>query len=141
VTSQREHPATPTPSRAGRELAEAVLAQDVPGLLRVLADPIDFRALTPYLEWRATGPEEVAEIFFGSWFEPSDELIELLGVTTEVVGDRHHVGYRLHLRNGDGDLVVEQQAYYDLDEEDRVSWMHVVCSGMRPLVPAAATAA
>lgn len=122
----------PPPSRLGRELAEAVFAKDVAGLLRVLAEQVDFRALTPNLEWRATARDEVAEIFFGSWFEPSDELIELLAVTTDVVGDRQHVAYRLHLRNGDADLVVEQQAYYDLDESGAIKWLRMLCSGTRP---------
>ncbi len=36
----------------------------------LLASDVDFRSLTPSQEWRATTPEEVAEIVFGSWFEP-----------------------------------------------------------------------
>jgi hypothetical protein len=41
------------------------------------------------------------------------------------------VGYRLTVKNPDGDFVVEQQAYIGT-RDDRIGWMRVVCSGFRP---------
>ena len=47
--------------------------------------------------------------------------------------DRHRVDYRLRVRNPRGLHAVEQRAYFDLDGDGRISRMHVVCAGFRPV--------
>jgi len=64
----------------GSAFARAVSSKDRGGLLEVLADDVDFRALTPGRAWEASSPPEVADIVFGSWFEPQDDIVGLVGV-------------------------------------------------------------
>jgi hypothetical protein len=48
------------------------------------------------------------------------------------VSTRQHVTYRLHLRNADGDSLMEQQMYYKVTD-GRISWARVMCSGFVPI--------
>jgi hypothetical protein len=73
----------------------------------------------------------VDDILLGRWFEPSDHIEELCSVTDGSMADRSHVAYRLRVRNDDGEFLVEQQAYY-MVEDGMISWMRVRCSGYRP---------
>ena len=41
------------------------------------------------------------------------------------------MSYRFEIDNEDGARVVEQQAYYR-EEDGRIVWMRVLCSGYRP---------
>jgi hypothetical protein len=117
---------------AGRDLARAVAAKDRDAFGRLLAPDVDFKGLTPGRAWEATGPAEVAAVFFDRWFEPSDTIEALVDVTTgEDVGDTRRVSYRLELRNDAGPQVAEQQAYYRTTG-DRNSHLRVLCSGFRP---------
>ena len=89
----------------GELFARAIAAKDRSQLCSVLADPIDFRALTPQRYWEATSAEEVVDqIILGQWFDPGDHIQELCSVITGDVGDRHHVAYRMRVRNADGDF-------------------------------------
>ena len=114
----------------GARFAHALAAKDVAGLRAVLADDVDFRGLTPGRFWEATTAGEVVDkIVLGAWFEPSDDIKELCEVTEGGgVADRSHVAYRLRVRNGGGEFLVEQQAYYTA-EDGRITWLRVLCSG------------
>jgi hypothetical protein len=117
----------------GEQLAKAMVAKDGDALRAVLADDIDFRALTPGRFWESTSAGEVVdEIVLGKWFEPSDHLEAIEHVESGVVEGRHKVTYRLRGTNDDGPFIVEQQAYYDVDG-DRIAWLRVMCSGFRSL--------
>jgi hypothetical protein len=116
----------------GRAFLDAIVAKDRDRLASTLDPEIDFRGLTPSRDWRATTPDEVLEIVLGNWFEPGDHVLEVLEVRTEPVADRHHLAYRLRVENGDGEFLVEQQAYFDAPDR-RITRMSVVCSGFRPL--------
>lgn len=117
---------------AGERFARALAAKDGAALCALLADNIDFQALTPGRHWQATTPEQVVDDFIlGHWFDAGDQIQGLLSVTTGRVSDRHHVAYRMRVRNADGEFLVEQQAYYTVDGE-RIDWMRVLCSGYRP---------
>ena len=119
---------------AGERFVRALVARDIPGLRGVLADPVDFQALTPGRHWQASsGAEVAAEIILGRWFAPAriDRLCSLM--TGEVAG-RGHVAYRLQVRAWDGDYLIEQQAYYDTTEGGRIGWMRLLCSGYRPVL-------
>jgi hypothetical protein len=115
----------------GERFARAIAAKDAQGLANVLDPQVDFRALTPNRAWEAGDADAVVEIVLGSWFEPKDELEELVDVRTGRLADRQSVVYRLRGRNPDGPFVVEQDAF--LSEGDGgIEWLRVLCSGFRP---------
>jgi len=112
-------------------LARAMAGKDRPGLLELLADDVDFRALTPGRAWEAGTAHEVADILVGTWFEPQDDIVGLVGVEDgEPVEDTRRVGYRFAVRTPDGDFTVEQQAYYRT-EQGRIVHLRLLCSGFR----------
>ncbi len=114
----------------GKRFANAVAARDEAALRAVLADDVDFRALTPRRSWEGTGPDDVVEAVFGSWFEESDR-IERADVTDGAdVADTSHVTYRFDLVNDGGEFVAEQQAYYRGGET--IEHLRIMCSGFRP---------
>src|SRR5690349_19614899 len=115
----------------GRRLAQAIADKDEAGLRDLLADDVDFRALTPGRAWEGCGPDDVVAAVFGHWFEPADRIVAVDDVTDgESVGDTARVSYRFHLENPDGAHVVEQQAYYR--GNGRIEYVRVLCSGYRP---------
>lgn len=117
---------------AGERFARALAAKDRAELRGLLASSIDFRGLTPGRFWESTNSTQVIDhILTGQWFEDSDHIQELLSVTTGTVSDREHVAYRLRVRNADGDFLVEQQAYYTV-ENGTINWLRILCSGFRP---------
>jgi hypothetical protein len=114
---------------AGERFARALADKDDVALSALLADSIDFQALTPGRHWKAATPREVVEgIILGHWFGVGDRIDRLCSVTTGRVGGREHVAYRVHVRRCDGDYLVEQQAYYSIDGA-HITWMRVLCSG------------
>lgn len=118
----------------GHRFVAALAAKDAAALRAMFDDEVDFRALTPSRVWEPrTATEVIDDVILGRWFEASDtiELIEV--VQTGMVGDRHSLGYRLQVTNGDGRHVVEQQAFFDT-AEGKITWMRVVCSGFHPLM-------
>jgi hypothetical protein len=125
---------------AGERFARAVAARDGEALRAVLADSVDFQALTPGRHWQAATPGEIAdEIIFGRWFAGAD-VKELCWVTTGEVAGREHVAYRLRVARGGRDHLLEQQAYYDI-VGGRIAWVRILCSGYQalPEEPLAAT--
>lgn len=123
---------------AGRRFAAALAGKQVDVLSELLAPDVDFRGLTPGRSWEATDSAGVIEVLFDNWFEPADDIDELVEVTVSTMADRRHVSYRLRGHNPDGPFVVEQQMYYltgtDEPAAERITWMRVLCSGFRPPV-------
>jgi hypothetical protein len=118
---------------AGEMFAAALAGKDAAGLRALLADSVDFEALTPRRHWQAGTPGEVVDkIVLGAWFDAADDILGLESVSTGRLPGREHVSYLLRVRNTDGDHLVEQQAYYNTDGA-RITWMRVLCSGYRPL--------
>lgn len=119
-------------TEVGRRFAEAIAGKNEAALRGLLADDVDFKGLTPRRFWEAASPDEVTEVVFGNWFEEQDR-IDAVTVLDEGddVGDTHRVAYRFDLTTPDGPRVVEQQAYYR-DQDDRLVYVRVVCSGFRP---------
>jgi hypothetical protein len=68
---------------------------------------------------------------FSRWFEPSDDIYEVLDIVTGQVLNRHRVVYRFRVRNPDGDYVCEQTAYYDADA-DTITKLRILCTGFLP---------
>jgi hypothetical protein len=113
----------------GERFARALAAKDSGALRALLADPLDFQALTPGRHWQAdTGRQAVEEIILARWFGTGDDITELCSVTPGRVLDREHVAYRVRVRREGRDYLVEQQAYYNA-EGPRITWMRVLCSG------------
>ena len=118
----------------GREFAEALAAKDAERLKGLLAPDLDFRAMTPMKFWESSSPDEVVDdVILGRWFSPTDDVRSLDLVETSRVGTRSRVAYRCSVTNADGDHVVEQQAYYEVDPDDgRISWLRIMCAGYLP---------
>jgi hypothetical protein len=118
---------------AGERFARALAAKDGAALCALLADGIDFQALTPRRHWQAATPGQVVEeIILGHWFGAGDQIRELCSVTTGQVSEREHVAYRLRVDRSGGDYLVEQQAYHSTDG-GHITWMRVLCSGYQEL--------
>lgn len=116
----------------GARLAKAMATKDGAGLLDVLAPEVDFRAMTPDRFWEAGSARAVVDIAFGDWFEPTDRIDALDDLQTGAVADRNRVAYRLQVSNATGTYLVEQQAYFEV-EDDRITWLRIMCSGYRPV--------
>ena len=115
----------------GTRLAHAIAAKDEAALRGLLADDVDFKGLTPGRVWEGTGPDDVVEAVFGSWFGPSDTIERVVDVAErDPVADTAHVSYRFDLSNAKGTYVAEQQAYYR--GGDSIEHLRVMCSGFRP---------
>jgi hypothetical protein len=115
----------------GERFAAALLAKDWDGVRAILDPAIDFRALTPGQPWEAKSPDDLVKDVFSQWLEPSDDIYEILDVSTGQVVDRHRVVYRFRVRNPDGDYVCEQTAYYDTDA-DKITKLRILCTGLLP---------
>ena len=119
----------------GEDFARAVAAKDHDRVRQLLHPQLDFRAMTPKRIWEAESPEDVVSAL-GVWFSDDDEIQGLDVVDTDAFADRERVGYRLRINNPDGEHLVEQQAY--LSEQDgRIGWLRIMCSGYRPASPTA----
>ena len=118
---------------AGERFARALAAKDATAFRALLADPIDFQALTPGRHWQASSPDEVVgDVVLGRWFGTGDDIEALESLSTARLPGREHVSYLLRVRNADGQHLVEQQAYYNTDG-GRITWMRILCSGYQKL--------
>jgi len=123
-----------TAQPAGEEFVRALAGKDGAALRAVLADPIDFAALTPGRHWVSDSPDEViAQFMLGKWFGPGDEIVGIESVGGGSLPEREHVSYRLRVRSDDQDYLVEQQAYFNTASDaagaEQISWLRVLCSG------------
>jgi hypothetical protein len=117
----------------GQLFAQALARKDGSGLLDLLDSEIDFRGLTPSRFWEANSASTlVDDIIFGAWFDADDHIDSLEDVGLGSVADRQRVTYRLRVTNPDGVFVVEQQAYFGV-ENDRINWLRIMCSGFRAI--------
>jgi hypothetical protein len=118
----------------GERFARAMAAKDGPAMLDLLHPEVDFRGMTPGRIWDANlAATVVDDIILGKWLTARDEIVSIERIEADTVADRPRVGYRFRVKNADGVFLVEQQAYYDV-EDDRIRWVRLVCSGFRPVV-------
>jgi hypothetical protein len=117
-------------SKLGRAFAEALARKQFDDAIALLAPEVEFRALTPRRNWEASVPTEVGEIL-RQWFKDTVEIEEVVAIETDAVADRQRVAYRFQGQNEDGPFAIEQQAYYS-EQDGRIVWMRVLCSGYRP---------
>jgi hypothetical protein len=112
----------------GERFVHALLDKDWTRVEGAVDPNIDFRALTPGRPWEATTRKDLIEGVFQQWFEPSDEIYEILAIATDRVVGRNRVVYRLRLRNPDGDYVCEQTDYYD-HAKGSITNLRILCTG------------
>lgn len=115
----------------GSRYVAALAAKDTDGLLRLFADDVYFRGMTPKRFWVADSPGQVVHEVLYAWFAPSDVIEDVEHTELGSVVDRQRIDYRLRVRNPDGLFAVEQRAYFDVGDDDRISRMHVMCAGYR----------
>jgi hypothetical protein len=119
------------PASATGRFVDAILARDFPRARGLLSPDIDFRAMTPNRVWEASGPVGVEEVLH-AWFEhPEREVERVDPIESASIQDTMRVGWRVHGRGVDGPFVYEQQAYVR-EDDGRVVWLRVMCSGPRP---------
>ena len=114
----------------GPAFAHALARRDFAQVTEVLCPDIEFRALAPRRPWEAQTAEETLAIL-QTWFDSTRVVDDVLGVRSDIVGDRHSVTYRFAGEEPRGRFVIEQHAYYT-ERDGRIGWMRVVCSGFRP---------
>ena len=124
---------TVTQHHVGERFVLALAGKDAAGLRAALAPDVRFRGLTPGRAWEATGVDATLDVLFGSWFEATDYIDEVVSHEIHPVVDKIAVRYCFRVRNGDGAFLVEQQGYVSLDEHGRMADVAIVCSGYRPV--------
>jgi hypothetical protein len=121
---------TTSTSTLGAQFAEALTAKDFDRVAELLHPAVDFRALTPNKVWQASDPQHVVDDILREWLGEATEVEELIAVQSDAFASCQRVGYRYRGHDPEGPFIVEQQAY--LEERDgQISWMRLVCSGMR----------
>jgi hypothetical protein len=122
---------TAVPASVTVEFVDAILARDFSRARSLLDPAIDFRAMTPNRVWEADSPTGVEEVL-RAWFEHPERDVERVDPTEPAsVEDTVRVGWRVHGSAADGPFVYEQQAYVR-EQEGKVIWLRVMCSGPRP---------
>jgi hypothetical protein len=117
----------------GQGFANAIAAKDRATLLKLLDPEVDFRGMTPGRFWEtASAVELVDDFMLGTWFGPDDHIEALEDVQSGAVADRDRVAYRMRIRRDGSPHVVEQQAYYGV-EDGRIAWLRIMCCGYRPI--------
>jgi SnoaL-like domain len=113
----------------GPRFVAALAAKDTDRLIALFAPDVDFRAMTPGRFWEADSPQRVVREVLYEWFEPDDVIERVDHVEAGHVADRERVDYRFLVRNPDGPFLVEQRAYFDVDDDGRIILMRALCSG------------
>jgi hypothetical protein len=76
--------------------------------------------MTPSRFWDVDSPQRVVHEVLYDWFGPKDVIDRVDYVEPGHVADRERVDYRFLVRNADGPFLVEQRAYFDVDEAGRI---------------------
>ena len=133
MTSLAGTPESSAPVDTARHFLDCLARQEFEGLAAVLADDVRLRAVLPgdTLEWE--GRERVTKTFV-RWFG-NTEAFELLDAVVDDLGPRVHMFWRARVRAerfGEGWHRVEQQAYAEADDHNRIEHIWLTCSGYLP---------
>lgn len=112
-------------------VGEILARKDFWQLLTILSPDVDFFGVTPRDSWRASTARELVEDILPRWFEPDDDVKEILWIETYAFADCQRVAYRFRGVDPHGPFVVEEQAYCS-EREGRIDWLRILCSGFRP---------
>lgn len=80
------------------------------------------------------GPANVIDGVLRHWLDGLT-VEQLSDVRVEQLSDCRRPGYRIHGRSGDRRFVFEQQAYLQ-QATGQITWVRLLCSGLRPPIPA-----
>lgn len=117
----------------GVRFVAALAAKDTDMLIGLFATDVDFRGMTPGRFWEAGSAVELVKDVLYHWLDASDVVEGVEYVDVGRLVDRWRVDYSFRVRNPDGVFLVEQRAYFDLDDDGLVTRMHAMCSGFRLL--------
>jgi len=121
-----------TASSVAGSFAQAGIARDFAGARELLHPGVDFRAMTPRRIWEADDPAGIEEILRGWLADPDEEIARIEPAEPgALVADTARVGWVVHGTGEDGPFVFEQQAYIR-EDDGRVAWLRIMCSGPRP---------
>jgi hypothetical protein len=115
----------------GERFVRSLLAKDWIGVENIIDPAVDFRGLTPGSPWEATSAKSLIASVFQVWFEPDDDIFEIVAVTSDHILTRNRIVYRFRVRNQSGDYVCEQTAYFD-EQGDKIAKLRILCSGFLP---------
>jgi hypothetical protein len=124
-----------------RRFLDCLAVQDFETLAANLSDDVRLRALLPgdTKEWH--GSERVKATFI-RWFGNTQEF-ELVDAALDDLGPRVHMSWLARVRAerlGEGWFKVEQHAYAETDEHDRIQHLWLTCSGYLAEPPPPGTA-
>jgi hypothetical protein len=108
---------------------DALAVRDYDAIESTLAPEVRFRALIPPGVREAASRSE-ARGYVQTWFGDADEF-EIIERTIDTVGEVHHAGYRIHLRE-DGVRYVVQQHVFATVSDRGIETLDLMCSGFRP---------
>jgi len=91
------------------EFVDALARRDYDAIETTLVPEVRFRALIPPGVREASSRGE-ARAYVQRWFGDADEF-EIIERTVDTVGDVHHAGYRIHLREDGVKYVVPQPLF------------------------------
>ena len=126
----------PTPSATetlGARFAAAIEARDRTALRGLFATPVEFRAVTPAQVLgrrdavRRRGHRARHLVRREQAGHRTSDLVE-----DDTVGGVSKISYRMSVATESGPAVVEQVAYYRV-EDGRITYVRLVCSGFRPV--------
>jgi hypothetical protein len=117
----------------GSQFVAALAAKDTDRLVALFAPNVDFRAVTPGRFWEADSPQRVVNEVLYQWFEPHDVIERVENIEVGDIADRERIDYRFVVRSPDGLFLVEQRAYFDVDDTSRIAYMRAICSGYGPV--------
>ncbi|MET0148829.1 MAG: nuclear transport factor 2 family protein [Acidimicrobiales bacterium] len=115
---------------------EGLAAQDFELVASTFSDEVHMRALLPGELREFDGVAKVGAAF-ARWFG-NTEAYEIVDTSAGVIGTRLCLRWRVRLqaeRLGPGWFVVEQESYADLDDDNRVRGLSLLCSGYLPERP------
>jgi hypothetical protein len=118
-----------TAATADERYLKALAGKDFAAIRALLSADVTFRALIPSGLRQAKGADE-ATAMIQQWYADCD-VIEVLSVSTALVGDRNGVSYRLRVHENDAWYTVGQQVFYTV-KDGKVIALDLLCSGFRP---------
>ncbi|MBV9804954.1 MAG: nuclear transport factor 2 family protein [Solirubrobacterales bacterium] len=130
TTTVPEPPITDDVRAVGARFAHALAAKDFEAFYDLLHPDVNFVALTPGRVWPALGPAKGIDGVLRHWLD-GITVERLSDVQVEQLSDCRRLGYRLHGRSGGRSFVFEQQAYLQ-ETGGQISWVRLLCSGLRP---------
>ena len=115
-----------------KQLERAVSTQNEDALAECFSPDVEFRALVPPGLRERTGAREAASLF-SQWLGDSTDL-QLVDSSSQEVGDRVHISYRLAGVEEGEEYQVEHHLFCTF-ENGKIKRADLLCSGFQPRTP------